>query len=90
MIRLWKKHPNILMEIISYGIFSLTPESRRPNSRLVNTKTFIRNNSWKESRVEPVWIDIFPLDGLPESSVLSTIHKIRLLFRKDVDWFCKL
>ena len=62
--------------------FSLTPESRRPNSRLVDTKTFIRNNSWKESRVEPVWIDIFPLDGLPESSVLSTIHKIRLLFRK--------
>jgi len=57
-------------------------ESRRPNSRLVDCSVKIKNNSWKIAREEPVWIDIFPLDGLPNSLLKAKFHKMRLLFLK--------
>jgi lipopolysaccharide cholinephosphotransferase len=62
--------------------YSTVSESKRPNSRLVDYSTKIMNNSWKIPRAEPIWIDIFPLDGLPKSSIKSNIHKVRLLFLK--------
>ncbi|WP_430598102.1 LicD family protein [Enterococcus sp. AZ177] len=62
--------------------YSSISESKRPNSRLVDLSVKIVNNSWKVPRQEPVWIDIFPLDGLPKSSVKANFHKMKLLFLK--------
>lgn len=62
--------------------FSNNPESLRPNSRIVDYSFKILNNSWETPRKEPVWIDVFPLDGMPSSKILQSIHKCRLLYRK--------
>ena len=41
----------------------------------------IRHGSLKE-REEELWIDLFPLDGLPRNPILQYIHKARLLWLK--------
>ncbi len=38
----------------------------------------LRQGSLKE-REEELWIDVFPLDGLPRNMILQKIHKVRLL-----------
>lgn len=79
--------PNEFKNNQKFWHYSIERESKRPNSRLVDTSVMIKNNSWKESRNEPVWIDIFPLDGLPESKTKLQIHKIKLLFLKTLVGF---
>jgi lipopolysaccharide cholinephosphotransferase len=47
--------------------------------KIQNNTILVKNNSAKISRVEPAWIDIFPLDGMPKSKILQTFHKARLM-----------
>lgn len=48
-------------------------------ARVVDTRyKILRKGSLKE-REEELWIDLFPLDGLPRNSILQKIHKARLL-----------
>lgn len=48
-------------------------------ARVVDTRyRILRQGSIKE-REEELWIDLFPLDGLPRNRVLQAIHKVRLL-----------
>ena len=48
-------------------------------ARVVDTRyRILRQGSLKE-REEELWIDLFPLDGLPRNKVLRGIHKARLL-----------
>lgn len=48
-------------------------------ARVVDTRyRILRQGSIKE-REEELWIDLFPLDGLPKNKVFRVIHKIRLL-----------
>ena len=48
-------------------------------ARVVDTRfKILRQGSLKE-REEELWIDLFPLDGLPRNSILQLIHKARLL-----------
>jgi lipopolysaccharide cholinephosphotransferase len=53
-----------------------------PVARLMNHKVCVKNNSFSVARIEPAWIDIFPLDGMPENKVKLILHKIHLLWRK--------
>ncbi|MBR3232744.1 LicD family protein [Candidatus Saccharibacteria bacterium] len=48
-------------------------------SRLLNKKVLITTRATRNEHVEAAWIDIFPLDGLPKSKVLSSIQKFRLM-----------
>ncbi len=48
-------------------------------ARVVDTRyKIIRQGSLKE-REEELWIDLFPLDGLPRNGFLQAVHKARLL-----------
>lgn len=47
-------------------------------SRIVDTRYLIKRMGSAEIRYENVWIDIFPLDGMPNKKVLLKIHQFRL------------
>ena len=47
--------------------------------KLENTEVNLINKSGIEERIVNVWIDIFPLDGMPNNAITRKIHKSRLL-----------
>lgn len=49
-------------------------------SRVEDESAKIKDNSAIVKRVRSAWIDIFPLDGMPNNSFIRFLHKIRLLF----------
>ena len=53
---------------------------RYPFARMSTSKMQIINHSAIKPRVEDVWIDIIPLDGLPKSKIARGVHKIKLAF----------
>ncbi|MCQ2454864.1 MAG: LicD family protein [Clostridia bacterium] len=53
-------------------------------SRVVDTRYHIKREGGIEERLEEVWVDIFPLDGLPRNAIVRCVHKGRLLFNRFV------
>lgn len=49
-------------------------------SRVVDTRYHIRRSGGMEERQEELWIDIFPLDGMPENKIKNFLHKVHLVF----------
>ena len=48
-------------------------------ARIVDTRFNLKRTGSEVERTENAWIDIFPLDGMPNNAVLRSLHKIRLL-----------
>jgi len=48
-------------------------------ARIVDTRHKMRRTGSEVAREEEVWIDIFPLDGMPNHSFVRNIHMARLL-----------
>ncbi len=48
-------------------------------ARIVDTRYRIKRMGSMEVRYENVWIDIFPLDGMPDGALARAWHKVRLL-----------
>ncbi|MDO4189791.1 MAG: LicD family protein [Lachnospiraceae bacterium] len=51
-------------------------------SRIVDTRYQIKRMGSAETRYENVWIDIFPLDGMPNKGILLKYHQVRLSFAR--------
>ena len=51
-------------------------------SRIVDTRHEVKRTGSTVERTEDVWIDIFPLDGMPDNAVVRQIHKLRLLYAR--------
>lgn len=51
-------------------------------SRLASNKNKIQITNRQDNIREFVWIDIFPLDGMPNGVIARKIHMFRLLYRK--------
>lgn len=51
-------------------------------SRIVDTRHELKRTGSTEERVEDVWIDIFPLDGMPNNAVVRRIHMLNLLYAR--------
>ncbi|MBD3107613.1 LicD family protein [Bacillus sp. AGMB 02131] len=49
-------------------------------SRVENINFEIEDNSAIKKRIRNAWIDIFPLDGMPNNRLVRFFHKIRLLY----------
>ncbi|WP_195415847.1 LicD family protein [Enterocloster citroniae] len=49
-------------------------------ARIVDSRYKIKRNGSMTVRYENVWIDIFPLDGMPNEKPAQTVHKIRLTY----------
>ena len=50
--------------------------------RVENTKVRLHRNHTVHGQDSNAWIDIFPLDGMPENTLLAGCRKIHLLYRK--------
>lgn len=55
-----------------------TPDYRYPWARIESPRIRIRNHSANIPRIENAWIDIIPLDAIPDNPVLRALHKARL------------
>lgn len=51
-------------------------------SRIVDTRYELERKGSLKERNENVWIDIFPLDGMPNNSLVRRIHMYRLLYAR--------
>ncbi|MBQ6560064.1 MAG: LicD family protein [Erysipelotrichaceae bacterium] len=51
-------------------------------SRIEDTSFLINDNSARIKRTRYAWIDVFPLDGMPNNALIRNIHKFVLLYRK--------
>ncbi len=71
-----------LPEGMLFKTYELDKDYHHPIARIMNYKVCVKNHSFSKARVEPAWIDIFPLDGMPNGALMKTIHKIHLLWRK--------
>ena len=49
-------------------------------SRLTTNKERVHSNMTVNKRIENVWIDILPLDGMPNGYICRSFHKVNLLF----------
>ncbi len=50
--------------------------------RVENTKVHVHRNHTVHGQDSNAWIDIFPLDGMPDNKVLFKLRKFHLLYRK--------
>ena len=50
--------------------------------RIVDKRIAVRSNRTVMEMTIPAWIDIFPLDGLPNRRVLRKLHEKRILFSR--------
>lgn len=51
-------------------------------ARIVDTRYQIRRMGSLEERLENIWVDLFPLDGMPNGCVSRQVHKFRLLMTR--------
>lgn len=51
-------------------------------ARIVDNRYQIKRMGSLETRLENVWIDIFPLDGMPQNPVVRRIHELRLTWAR--------
>lgn len=49
-------------------------------ARVENTKVKLISRTAKEERLLNSWVDVFPIDGLPNNKILKFFHKIKLLY----------
>lgn len=54
-------------------------------ARIATENMKIRNNSANIPRIEDVWIDIIPLDGMPANKVKNFFHKIHMYFWRSMN-----
>lgn len=47
-------------------------------ARIVDNRYLIKRMGSQEVRYENVWLDIFPLDGMPNNPLLFKVHQVRL------------
>lgn len=51
-------------------------------ARIINNRVKVIVNNFQKPEIEPAWIDIFPLDGMPNNIIKMKIHKVHLLWRR--------
>lgn len=79
LLKIIEKELPLEMEFKSYDT---DPSYHNPIARIINNKVKVINHSFSEGRLEPAWIDIFPLDGMPDNKYFIIIHKFYILWRK--------
>lgn len=77
-IRLWEnKHPEFELHT-----FMNDSEHYRYFARIEDPSVKIVRNDKAIEEVSSAWIDVFPLDGMPNNSILRSIHKYYILYRR--------
>lgn len=51
-------------------------------SRIENPSKKVKENASSTELIRNAWIDVFPLDGMPNNRIIRQIHKFRLLYHR--------
>ncbi len=51
-------------------------------ARLIDHRTLVKLSSYGEGNELAIWLDIFPLDGMPDNSLLKRLHYDRIKWHK--------
>ncbi|WP_051004336.1 LicD family protein [Treponema primitia] len=62
--------------------FKLDEKYKKYPIRIEDIRYQVQRNDAIQKSIYNVWIDIFPLDGMPGNPLGRSIHKLRLLFRR--------
>ena len=77
-IGLWEeKHPQFELHT-----FTNDENHYRYFARIENPAVKIIRNDKKNTELSSAWIDVFPLDGMPNNKILRNIHKEYILYRR--------
>lgn len=76
----------LLPDHIELSNYTISENCLRYVTRLYDLRTKIKLESYSKDETMPIWLDIFPLDGMPKG-VLGAIHKIRITFKKGLYYF---
>lgn len=78
-LRLLSEVPKYLPEHLELRTYWDESDHHYYFSRIVDNRYRIKRMGSLEVRYENVWIDIFPLDGMPNGRLARSWHKVRLL-----------
>ena len=67
------------LELVSYQTDSSYPYYI---TRIIDRSILVRSDRTEAEELTPAWIDVFPLDGLPNQKVLRKIHEKAILFTR--------
>ena len=71
-----------LPENLELGYFKTNLNHQKYCARIIDKNTTVkRNDSFKDYYVN-LWIDVLPLDGMPDNKIINKLHKIKLLERR--------
>lgn len=59
--------------------YSTDAEFDRTYTRVINKKVRVLNTSYQKEVLENAWIDIYPLDALPDNKMLAWVYQFRFL-----------
>jgi lipopolysaccharide cholinephosphotransferase len=68
-----------LPDYLRLDTYESNPEHHYYFSRIVDTRYSMKREGSLEERMENVWVDIFPLDGMPNGAIARKFHQFRLL-----------
>jgi len=62
--------------------FKNDPEYHYCFARVCDKRHTVKRTGSEEERTEEIWIDIFPLDGVPNNTIVRQFHKVRLIINR--------
>lgn len=71
--RFIKEFPAVFGDKYGVGAIATDPEWQRPYSRVWNKKTVLKSTNLNDKEIG-VFVDLFPIDGLPESLIGRKLH----------------
>ncbi|MBQ1771480.1 MAG: LicD family protein [Clostridia bacterium] len=71
-----------LPEHLRVDTYRTNPQHHYYFARIVDTRYQVVREGSETERTENVWVDIFPLDGMPNNPILRKIHEFRVLYAR--------
>ncbi len=80
----YEKFLNIAADVCtapySLSTFEIDETNHYPWARMTSSRMKLVNHMAAIPRIEPAWIDLIPLDGMPDGAIARVVHKARLSF----------
>ena len=84
---------NVLQYPLKLSDYSLNSNSEKPHShhaKILNLNVKILKEDTAEKKIDYIWIDIFPIDGMPQNKICRNIHYYYYRFwhyLMQISWF---
>ncbi|MCR5765858.1 MAG: LicD family protein [Treponema sp.] len=71
-----------LPEGLELGYFKTNPNHQKYCARIIDKNTTVKRNDAINDYYVNIWIDILPLDGMPDNKFMNKLHRFHLLRRR--------